>query len=1228
MKTTARKKPVKRKARKPVKAKAKAPRRKPVKRAAANEVKIKAFSAGPPKTVLTGDITGSGFGSITTTLATVNSNVGSFGSATAAPTFTVNAKGLITAAGSTTITPAFSSLTSVPANITTLGSLADPNADRIVFWDDSESALAYLQIGSGLQISGTTLSATGGGGGGGDLSDGDTLSIGLIFPNAGLSILDTNASHSLIVSPGTNLTADRTLTLSTGDSNRALTFSGDVNIGAAFTTSANALTLTTTGSTNVTLPTTGTLATLAGAESLTNKKLGSLTSNGFVVTSGGDGTLSVDTTTYVPATRTVNGKALSGNITLGLASSDFANQGTTTTVLHGNGSGNPSFGAIVPADLDFSADNTTANATTSSHGLLPKLGGGTTNFLRADGSWAAPAGGGTVTNGANLTNDAMVAGDGGTTGVKTVTASAGRTILGLGTIATQDADSVVITGGTIEGSTIGASVDVSAAISWADNVRQTFNPGANAAGLNVGAHAGDPDTLSNADLWYNSSSHVYKGRANGTTITFATEASVAAAYQPLDATLTALAGANWAANALPIGSGSDTLSQVSFAANKFPARASTGNLVAKDITDFGLSLVDDADASTARSTLGLGTAATQNTGTSGANIPLLNAANTWGADQIVPDEAYDATNWNGSLEVPTKNAIRDKIESLSPTAVHGTVVVRHTDGTEDVYQAAGTADSDYGNAALAAQTAGFTAGDTVYVQALPDGDFYDLGSSRIVLPDGVSLKCVGSNGRRAMFKSTASSSTGAIIEFHSGCVVEGIGVSVDGVSAQTCFGNEDADQDTLNWVVRNCYGATGEHDVLVLYTSATSEVSGIIEGCHFESEWDCIAATLITTEDTNPPVADFRVTVRNNYLRSYGGSGAPLNSRAIYAGLGTWEIYGNHIVCTNSGMGSTTTGINVSDGDSGNGNPATATIWANHFSCTGADTNVDVVQGASATCQAGWNWGSSTGRLLTSGTVTPPTVRLNAIELGNDSNTTVARNASGIIEVEGVAVPTISSTHTLTNKTLTSPIISNATASTLAAYDGSKVLGSTTTAGGVLTALGNTPNASGGFAVAGGTLGNSKPVVTNSSGNLVTVTTPTFTTYAAGTAYQLTSSAAALDFGTTDPSITLTAAGTYRIEFIVNLRYNDATDTAQRTATVKLRRTNNTAADLTSGSLTLLTPETFTSYNATWGTFSWVVEYTTSNSDDVISIFGSLDSAVDDGSIDATQAVIRATRIY
>lgn len=53
---------------------------------------------------ITGDATFTGTtASGTITLDTVNSNVGSFGSATQTGTFTVNAKGLITAASNTTI---------------------------------------------------------------------------------------------------------------------------------------------------------------------------------------------------------------------------------------------------------------------------------------------------------------------------------------------------------------------------------------------------------------------------------------------------------------------------------------------------------------------------------------------------------------------------------------------------------------------------------------------------------------------------------------------------------------------------------------------------------------------------------------------------------------------------------------------------------------------------------------------------------------------------------------------------------------------------------------------------------------------------------------------------------------------------------------------------------------------------------------------------------------------
>ena len=50
------------------------------------------------------------------------------------------------------------------ANGGTGASLVDPNADRIFFWDDSAGATTFLTVGSGLQISGTTLSSTDAGG--------------------------------------------------------------------------------------------------------------------------------------------------------------------------------------------------------------------------------------------------------------------------------------------------------------------------------------------------------------------------------------------------------------------------------------------------------------------------------------------------------------------------------------------------------------------------------------------------------------------------------------------------------------------------------------------------------------------------------------------------------------------------------------------------------------------------------------------------------------------------------------------------------------------------------------------------------------------------------------------------------------------------------------------------------------------------------------------------------
>lgn len=49
---------------------------------------------------------------------------------------------------------------------------------------------------------------------------------------------------------------------------------------------------------------------------------------------------------------------------------------------------------------------------------------------------------------------------------------------------------------------------------------------------------------------------------------------------------------------------------ITIAANKFLARASTGNLAAKDLTDFALTLLDDTDAATMRATLGISSGVT------------------------------------------------------------------------------------------------------------------------------------------------------------------------------------------------------------------------------------------------------------------------------------------------------------------------------------------------------------------------------------------------------------------------------------------------------------------------------------------------------------------------------------------------------------------------------------------------------------------------------------------
>jgi hypothetical protein len=83
--------------------------------------------------------------------------------------------------------------------------------------------------------------------------------------------------------------------------------------------------------------------------------------------------------------------------------------------------------------------------------------------------------------------------------------------------ATSTFTNKTLTSPTINSPTI-ATPTVTGAITLPDNVRQTFNPGADAAGLNVGAVASDPGTPSNGDMWYDSGNNTLDARINGATV--------------------------------------------------------------------------------------------------------------------------------------------------------------------------------------------------------------------------------------------------------------------------------------------------------------------------------------------------------------------------------------------------------------------------------------------------------------------------------------------------------------------------------------------------------------------------------------------------------------------------------------------------------------------------------------------------------------------------------------
>lgn len=103
-----------------------------------------------------------------------------------------------------------------------------------------------------------------------------------------------------------------------------------------------------------------------------------------------------------------------------------------------------------------------ANFSSSLSGGVPASGGGSVNFLRADGSWAAPAGGGNTTNASNLTDHAPVVGSGGTTGIKTLAALTSGQIM-IGSTGADPALATITMGAGLNGATGAGSFTITPA---------------------------------------------------------------------------------------------------------------------------------------------------------------------------------------------------------------------------------------------------------------------------------------------------------------------------------------------------------------------------------------------------------------------------------------------------------------------------------------------------------------------------------------------------------------------------------------------------------------------------------------------------------------------------------------------------------------------------------------------------------------------------------------------
>jgi hypothetical protein len=404
-----------------------------------------ALNLSTPITSLTGDVSATGPGAAIATLATVNSNVGIFGSSTAIPVLTVNAKGLATAVSTAVVVAPASTLTgtTLASNVTTssltsVGSLVSLTVSGSITSNITGSTQC-VQANSAGVLSGAGVTC--GGTGSGTVNSGTSGQVAYyassttaVSGNANLTISTAavtigvagSAAGTLKLSGGTSgtttlavaVTASGTLTLPSATDQLIARATTDTLTNKTYDTAGagNVLKIAGTQVTAIS-GSTGTVATTTG--SLTSTHCASFDGSGNVQDSGGvcgAGTINSGTAGQV-AYYATSSTALTGNANLTISSGavTVGVAGTTagTLLLSGATTGTTTLAVAVSTSgtltLPAATDQLIARATTDTLTNKTYDTAGSGNVLKINGKQITAVSGSTGT--VATSTGALVGGD-------------------------------------------------------------------------------------------------------------------------------------------------------------------------------------------------------------------------------------------------------------------------------------------------------------------------------------------------------------------------------------------------------------------------------------------------------------------------------------------------------------------------------------------------------------------------------------------------------------------------------------------------------------------------------------------------------------------------------------------------------------------------------------------------------------------------------------------------